>query len=165
MNLLMQVIRGGRVEGHGNLVTEHARIVEAFAYADLAAARQAITEHIETGRRIALEAIERAGRVLQRPLRPYAHVVPEWIAEIVVDEPLARLLIREQLASLAVRSLRRLAAGCDNTVWLADDRWAFRFPRREIAVPLVESELAVLPYVESILPLAVPAPLDRLVAG
>ena len=64
VNLLMQVIRGGRVEGHGNLVTERARIVEAFADADLAAARQAITEHIETGRRIALEAIERAGRVL-----------------------------------------------------------------------------------------------------
>jgi DNA-binding GntR family transcriptional regulator len=30
VNLLMQVIRGGRVEGHSNLVTEHARIVEAF---------------------------------------------------------------------------------------------------------------------------------------
>ncbi|MDW8339724.1 MAG: GntR family transcriptional regulator, partial [Thermoleophilia bacterium] len=64
VNLLMQVIRGGRVEGHANLVTEHRRIVEAFEAGDLQAARAAIREHIETGRRIALEAIERAGGVL-----------------------------------------------------------------------------------------------------
>jgi DNA-binding GntR family transcriptional regulator len=64
VNLLMQVIRGGRVEGHANLVTEHRRIVEAFEAGDLNAARGAIREHIETGRRIALEAIERAGGVL-----------------------------------------------------------------------------------------------------
>ena len=61
VNLMMQVIRGGRVEGHEHLVTEHRRIVEAFSAGDLAAAERAIREHIETGRRIALDAIERAG--------------------------------------------------------------------------------------------------------
>jgi DNA-binding GntR family transcriptional regulator len=64
VNLMMQVIRGGRVEGHANLVTEHRRIVETLTAADLAAAQQAIRDHIETGRRIALDAIERAGGVL-----------------------------------------------------------------------------------------------------
>lgn len=64
VNLLMQVIRGGRLEGHESLVTEHARIVDAFEAPDLPAARAAIASHIETGRRIALEAIERAGGVL-----------------------------------------------------------------------------------------------------
>ncbi|HXG76015.1 MAG TPA: GntR family transcriptional regulator [Gaiellaceae bacterium] len=64
VNLLMQVIRGGRVEGHANLVTEHARIVESFEAGDLEAARAAIRAHIDTGRRIALDAIERAGGVL-----------------------------------------------------------------------------------------------------
>ena len=64
VNLMMQVIRGGRVEGHANLVTEHRRIVETFTAGDLAAAERAIREHIETGRRIALDAIERAGGVL-----------------------------------------------------------------------------------------------------
>jgi DNA-binding GntR family transcriptional regulator len=64
VNLMMQVIRGGRVEGHANLVTEHRRIVEAFETGDLDSARRAIRDHIETGRRIALEAIERAGGVL-----------------------------------------------------------------------------------------------------
>jgi len=61
---MMQVIRGGHVEGHANLVTEHRRIVDAFMVADLEAAERAIREHIETGRRIALDAIERAGGVL-----------------------------------------------------------------------------------------------------
>jgi DNA-binding GntR family transcriptional regulator len=64
VNLMMQVIRGGHVEGHANLVTEHRHIVDAFAAGDLGAAWRAIREHIETGRRIALDAIERAGGVL-----------------------------------------------------------------------------------------------------
>ena len=64
VNLMMQVIRGGRVEGHEQLITEHRRIVEAFEGGDADAARAAIRDHIETGRRIALEALERAGGVL-----------------------------------------------------------------------------------------------------
>jgi DNA-binding GntR family transcriptional regulator len=64
VNLMMQVIRGGRVEGHENLLTEHRRIVEAFETGDVETARHAIREHIETGRRIAIEALERAGGVL-----------------------------------------------------------------------------------------------------
>jgi len=64
VNLMMQVIRGGRLEGGEYLATEHGRIVDAFEARDLDAARSAIRTHIETGRRIALEAIERAGGVL-----------------------------------------------------------------------------------------------------
>jgi DNA-binding GntR family transcriptional regulator len=64
VNLMMQVLRGGHVEGHGHLVTEHRRIVDAFAEGDVAAAQRAIREHIEVGRHIALDAIERAGGVL-----------------------------------------------------------------------------------------------------
>lgn len=61
VNLMMQVIRGGHVEGHEHLVTEHRRIVEAISAGDLQAAERGIREHIETGRRIALDAIDRAG--------------------------------------------------------------------------------------------------------
>jgi DNA-binding GntR family transcriptional regulator len=64
VNLMMQVIRGGRHEGHGQLVTEHRRIVEAFEAGDVDAARRSIRDHIETGRRIAIEALERAGGAL-----------------------------------------------------------------------------------------------------
>jgi aminoglycoside phosphotransferase (APT) family kinase protein len=84
--------------------------------------------------------------------------VPQWTAEIAVGEPLARHLLREQFPSLETRSLRLLATGWDNTVWVVDERWAFRFPRREVAVPLVEREVAVLPHLAPLPPLAVPVP-------
>lgn len=64
VNLMMQVIRGGRVEGHAGLVTEHRALVDAFRAGDLEGAERAIRKHVETGRRIALDAIERAGGVL-----------------------------------------------------------------------------------------------------
>ena len=64
VKLMMQVIRGGRLEGGEYLVTEHRAIVDAFEAADAERARAAIRAHIETGRRIALEALERAGGVL-----------------------------------------------------------------------------------------------------
>ena len=64
VNLMMQVIRGGKLEGGEYLPTEHAAIVDAFEADDLEAAHTAIRAHITTGRRIALEAIEGAGGVL-----------------------------------------------------------------------------------------------------
>lgn len=64
VNLMMQVIRGGRLEGDAYLTTEHGAIVEAYEAGDLVAAHEAIRAHIATGRRIALEAIERTGGVL-----------------------------------------------------------------------------------------------------
>ena len=63
VNLMMQVIRGGRLEGGSYLPTEHGAIVDAYEAGDLDAARGAIRAHIATGRRIALEAIEGSGGV------------------------------------------------------------------------------------------------------
>ena len=64
INLMMQVIRGGKLEGGSYLPEEHGAIVDAFEAGDLEAARTAIRAHIATGRRIALEAIESSGGVL-----------------------------------------------------------------------------------------------------
>ena len=61
VNLMMQVIRGGHLEQGEYLVTEHRAIVDALEARDRESARAAITRHVETGRRIALEAIEHAG--------------------------------------------------------------------------------------------------------
>jgi len=80
-----------------------------------------------------------------------------WRAEIRVDEPLARRLI-EGATELRTRSLRLLAVGWDNVVWVADEQWAFRFPQRELGVPGFRRELAVLPRLASLLPLPVPVP-------
>ncbi len=64
VNLMMQVIRGGHVEGGAYLATEHRAIVDAFEARDLDAAAAAISTHVATGERIALEAIRRAGGAL-----------------------------------------------------------------------------------------------------
>lgn len=64
VNLIVQVIRGGRLAGGDELVHEHRTIVEAFEAGDLAAAQQAIRTHIASGQAIVLDVIERAGGVL-----------------------------------------------------------------------------------------------------
>ncbi len=61
VNLMMQVIRGGRLEGREYLAREHRAIVEGFELGDLDAAKRAIAAHIASGVQIALDAIERAG--------------------------------------------------------------------------------------------------------
>jgi aminoglycoside phosphotransferase (APT) family kinase protein len=83
--------------------------------------------------------------------------VPVWSAEVVVDEGLARLLLA-QFPELRLESLRPLAEGWDNAVWIVDEQYAFRFPRRRIAIPGVELELTALPKLAPLLPLPVPDP-------
>ena len=84
--------------------------------------------------------------------------MPEWDADIVVDETLVRALIAEQFPELDVDSARPLGEGWDNSVWVVEERWAFRFPRREIAIAGVRRELEVLPTLASLLPVPIPAP-------
>src|SRR5688500_20403243 len=84
--------------------------------------------------------------------------MPEWDPEIEVDEERARALIDAQFPELRDSSIREVAAGWDNVVHLVDERWAFRFPRRAIAVPGVHREIAVLPRLADPLPLPFPAP-------
>jgi len=64
VNLMMQVIRGGKLEGGEYLAREHRAIVNAFEASDFAAAQLAIRTHIESGKGIALDAIDRSGGVL-----------------------------------------------------------------------------------------------------
>ena len=48
--------------------------------------------------------------------------------------------------------------GWDNTAFVVNDEWVFRFPRREIAVALIERESRLLPRIADELPLPVPRP-------
>ena len=82
----------------------------------------------------------------------------EWDADVAIDEKLVRALVAEQFPELEARSVRLLGEGFDNAVWLIDEEWAFRFPRRAIAVPLVTRELAVLTRLAPLVPVAIPAP-------
>ncbi|MGZ4309534.1 MAG: phosphotransferase [Gaiellaceae bacterium] len=81
-----------------------------------------------------------------------------WEPEHVVDEPLARRLLG-QFPELSAEGLRPLAYGWDYTIWVVEERYAFRFPRREVVLPGLVRELAVLPKLAPLLPLPVPVPL------
>jgi aminoglycoside phosphotransferase (APT) family kinase protein len=59
---------------------------------------------------------------------------------------------------LAADDVRIVAAGWDNTVVLVDDDWVFRFPRREIALPGIDREIALLPRLAPQLSLPIPVP-------
>ncbi len=82
----------------------------------------------------------------------------EWDADVAIDEELVRALLAEQFPELETRSVRLVGEGFDNSVWLVDEEWAFRFPRRAIAVPLVARELAVLARLAPLVPIPVPIP-------
>src|SRR3954452_12969920 len=84
--------------------------------------------------------------------------MPTWSPEVEVDEPLVRRLLRAQFPALRARSVRPLADGWDSSVYLVDDEWAFRFPRREIVLPGFAVELQLLPRLAPLLPVAVPVP-------
>jgi aminoglycoside phosphotransferase (APT) family kinase protein len=83
--------------------------------------------------------------------------VHTWAPAVTVDKPLARRLL-SQFPRLEVNELRCIGEGWDNTVWLVDEQWAFRFPRRQIAIPGVEREIAVLAALAPHVPLPIPAP-------
>jgi len=82
--------------------------------------------------------------------------MPVWSAEVEVDEPLVRRLLAQ--FALDGARLHRLAEGWDNSVWVVDGRYAFRFPRRQVGIPGLERELAVLPALAPRLPLPIPVP-------
>ncbi len=82
----------------------------------------------------------------------------EWDAELLVDDVLVRGLLTEQFPELDASSARFLGEGWDNSVWLVEEQWAFRIPRRAIAIPGVERELAVLPLLAPLLPVPIPVP-------
>jgi aminoglycoside phosphotransferase (APT) family kinase protein len=87
-----------------------------------------------------------------RPVRP------EWEAEHDIGEAQAAGLIGEQFPQLRPARVEALATGWDNTVFLVDGRWVFRFPRRAMALDCLARETAVLPRLAPRLPLPVPVP-------
>ncbi|MEI6791066.1 MAG: phosphotransferase [Myxococcaceae bacterium] len=82
-----------------------------------------------------------------------------WQAEETVSSELAFKLIQTQFPNLAPLTLELLGAGWDNTAYLVNKQFVFRFPRRQIAVDLIELETRVLPKIAQQLPLPVPNPI------
>jgi aminoglycoside phosphotransferase (APT) family kinase protein len=81
-----------------------------------------------------------------------------WQAEVTVDSALAKELVEAQFPDLSPVDARMLAAGWDNTAYVINESFVFRFPRRAIAVPLVTTEIQLLPWLASRVPLKIPVP-------
>ena len=84
--------------------------------------------------------------------------MPQWDPEIAVDSGLAQRLVAEQFPELAALPIRLLGSGWDNTVFGLGADWVFRFPRKEVIVSFLETEIEVLPALAPLLPVAVPVP-------
>ncbi len=82
----------------------------------------------------------------------------QWEPQQIIEPPLALQLIREQFPELSSKNIRLLGAGWDNTAFIIDEELIFRFPRREIALPLLEAEWCALPKLASNLPVPIPIP-------
>lgn len=54
--------------------------------------------------------------------------------------------------------MKVLGEGFDNSVFLVNNRYVFRFPRREIAAHLIQTENRLLPVLAPLLPIPVPNP-------
>jgi len=86
-----------------------------------------------------------------------------------IDAALAAELIAEQFPALGDPSsparridparLSRLGEGWDNSAFLLDWVWVFRFPRRAVAAPLLEREAQFLPRLARVLPIPIPSPI------
>ena len=84
--------------------------------------------------------------------------MPEWDPEVEIGTAEARALIGSRFPELADAVIAVLDAGWDNTVFRVGGEWAFRFPRRQIAIPGVQREIDTLPRLAAHLPLPIPEP-------
>ena len=65
-----------------------------------------------------------------------------WDAEQIVSAALSKTLIETQFPELAPAKVSLLGYGFDNTVYQVNDRFVFRFPRRELAVGLLKQKIS-----------------------
>ncbi|MFD2445105.1 phosphotransferase [Bacillus sp. CGMCC 1.16607] len=82
-----------------------------------------------------------------------------WSPEIVVTMDEARHLIEAQFPELAPVNIQELGKGFDNTVFKVNDDYVFRFPRKEIAVRLLNTENQLLPNLVNGLNIRIPEPI------
>jgi aminoglycoside phosphotransferase (APT) family kinase protein len=86
-------------------------------------------------------------------------VANSWEAEVEVTIDQARILIGNQFPGLHPSRLDIIDYGFDNTVMKVNNDWVFRFPRRDIAVKLLETEGKLLPLLDDkSLGLRIPVP-------
>ena len=83
----------------------------------------------------------------------------KWKADIVVSEGLVRNLLRVQFPALVLKEISCIGEGWDNCAFLVNQTLIFRFPRRKIAVELIEQENKLLKHLQSYFELQIPNPI------
>jgi aminoglycoside phosphotransferase (APT) family kinase protein len=89
---------------------------------------------------------------------PNGNVSHPWKSELTVSRELARSLILGQFPRIAPVVVEPMGFGWDNTAYLVDGHFVFRFPRRQLGADCLESEIRVLPSLVPLLPLPIPNP-------
>lgn len=83
----------------------------------------------------------------------------KWHSDIDVTTKLARDCIERQFTEIgALQEIKCIGEGWDNKVFLVNQKIIFRFPRRKVAVQLIERENSVLKNIKSRFFLQIPEP-------
>lgn len=85
-------------------------------------------------------------------------MMPTPHAPMEVSAETAASLIEAQFPELAPARVEHLGLGWDNAAFLVNADFVFRFPRREVAVPLLAKEACLLSWLAPMLPVGIPCP-------
>lgn len=85
----------------------------------------------------------------------------EWHADIIITEETVKQCLQAQFPNVPLHSVHYLSEGWDNKVFVVNDEWVFRFPRRKIAVELTERENKVLDRLPSFGTIHIPVPVYK----
>jgi len=81
-----------------------------------------------------------------------------WDPEQLIGPNDALRMIISQFPEINPTAIELLGAGWDNTAYLINHQLVFRFPRRQIAVPMIETEAQILPILANHLSIPIPNP-------
>ncbi len=78
-----------------------------------------------------------------------------WNKTVEIHEAMVSKLLKDQF-NLAITSLSVLGEGFDNSAFLVNNQWVFRFPHRKEAYACMQNEITLLPYHKERLSFTVP---------
>lgn len=82
-----------------------------------------------------------------------------WDLEYTLEADQALALIADQFPALNPQTIKPFGFGWDNTAYIINDRYVFRFPRRQVAIQALAHETYILPKIAAHLSIPVPVPL------
>jgi aminoglycoside phosphotransferase (APT) family kinase protein len=82
----------------------------------------------------------------------------QWDADIHITPEIAHQVISAQFPELRPVEVQPFSEGWDNVVYAVNDWYLFRFPRRELVLPVLDNALRIMPLIAEDLPLPVPTP-------